>query len=80
MTHFTKTLLALLFVIVLGNASLPTIQTVSTSKIEMVAGGGSGPLGGSVKGTHLDEPFGVAFDKSGNWYICEYIRTPHHQS
>ncbi len=72
MPHLPKALLALLFVFVLCNASLPTTLTVSTPKIELVAGGGDRPLGGPVKGAQLFEPFGVAFDKSGNWYICEY--------
>jgi len=72
MTHFFKALLALLFVFVLCNASLPTTLTALTPKVELVAGGGDEPLGGPVKGAQLFEPFGVAFDKSGNWYICEY--------
>jgi sugar lactone lactonase YvrE len=41
-------------------------------KIECVAGCGSGSLGGPAKEAKLIEPFGVAFDKGGNWYICEY--------
>ncbi len=43
----------------------------SASKIECVAGCG-GALDGTAKGARLIEPFGVAFDKQGNWYICEY--------
>lgn len=42
-----------------------------TSKIECVAGCG-GPPDGTAKGARLVEPFGVAFDRQGNWYICEY--------
>ena len=41
-------------------------------KIECVAGCFQGPLGGPALGAKLIEPFGVAFDKRGNWYICEY--------
>lgn len=41
-------------------------------KIECVAGCGTGPLGASAQDAQLREPFGVAFDKEGNWYICEY--------
>src|SRR5262249_37574496 len=41
-------------------------------KIECVAGCGQGPLGGPAQGARLIEPFGVAFDQPGNWYICEY--------
>jgi sugar lactone lactonase YvrE len=37
-----------------------------------VAGGGAGPLGGPATEARLIEPFGVAFDKQSNWYICEY--------
>jgi sugar lactone lactonase YvrE len=40
-------------------------------KIECVAGCGSTP-DGTAPGTQLMEPFGVAFDRQGNWYICEY--------
>jgi len=43
----------------------------SAVKIECVAGCG-GPLEGTAKGARLIEPFGVAFDRQGNWYICEY--------
>ena len=41
------------------------------SRIECVAGCG-GPLDGTANGARLMEPFGVAFDKQGNWYICEH--------
>jgi sugar lactone lactonase YvrE len=40
-------------------------------KIECVAGCGGAP-DGTAKGARLIEPFGVAFDRQGNWYICEY--------
>jgi hypothetical protein len=41
-------------------------------KIECVAGCGAGFPDGSAQGARLIEPFGVAFDKQRNWYICEY--------
>jgi sugar lactone lactonase YvrE len=41
-------------------------------KIECVAGCGAGSPAGSAQGARLIEPFGVAFDKQRNWYICEY--------
>lgn len=41
-------------------------------KIECVAGCGAGSLGGSAQEARLIEPFGVAFDKQRNWYICEH--------
>src|SRR5262245_2770407 len=41
-------------------------------RVECVAVGGAGPLGGPAKTVRLIEPFGVAFDKSDNAYICEY--------
>ena len=66
MTLFIKAIYAVLFIFALSYASIPT------AKIELVAGGGDRPLGGPVKGAQLFEPFGVAFDKQGNWYICEY--------
>lgn len=41
------------------------------AKIECVAGCGGSP-DGTARNARLIEPFGVAFDKQGNWYICEY--------
>jgi hypothetical protein len=41
------------------------------AKIECIAGCG-GSLDGTAKAARLIEPFGVAFDKLGIWYICEY--------
>ena len=40
-----------------------------SASVELVAGGGESQLGGSAKGAKLIEPFGVAFDNNGNWYI-----------
>lgn len=54
-----------LFILVLS-ATKPAV------KIECLAGCGEGALGGPALGARLIEPFGVAFDKQGNWYICEY--------
>jgi hypothetical protein len=63
---------------VVGILLLPlALSIVSTSqaqpapKIECVAGCG-GSLDGTAKGARLIEPFGVAFDRRGNLYICEY--------
>src|SRR5215475_8468435 len=58
-----------LFAIVLSFVSM--LASKSAVKIECVAGCG-GPLDGTAKGARLIEPFGVAFDRQGNWYICEY--------
>jgi len=44
----------------------------AAAKIECVYGCGSGALGGPARDARLIEPFGVALDKQGNWYICEY--------
>jgi sugar lactone lactonase YvrE len=49
-----------------GAAAKPAV------KIECIAGCGAGSLGGPAKEAKLIEPFGVTFDKGGNWYICEY--------
>ena len=40
-------------------------------RVECVAGCG-GADDRIAAGARLVQPFGVAFDKSGNWYICEY--------
>jgi NHL repeat len=50
----------------------PILLAKPAVKIECVAGCGAGPLGEPAIGARLLEPFGVAFDKGGNWYICEY--------
>lgn len=41
-------------------------------RIECVAGCGETQPAGSAKAARLIEPFGVASDRQGNWYICEY--------
>ena len=47
-------------------------NTPPAARIECVAGCEDGPLGGPAVKAKLIEPFGVAFDKAGRWYICEY--------
>lgn len=70
MKRFVKGISTLLFTLIL---SLNVLTGAAPSaKIECVAGCGEAPLGGSAKAARLIEPFGVAFDKNGNWYICEY--------
>jgi sugar lactone lactonase YvrE len=59
----------LLLPLALGVVSMPQAQPAL--KIECVAGCG-GPPDGTAKAARLIEPFGVAFDRQGNWYICEY--------
>jgi len=59
----------LLAPLALSVVSMPQAQPAL--RVECVAGCG-GPLDGTAKGARLIEPFGVAFDKQGNWYICEY--------
>ena len=54
---------------VLSIVSLPS--TSMAPRIECVAGCG-GQADGTAKRAHLIEPFGVVFDREGNWYICEY--------
>ena len=60
---------ALLFAFALSICSIPAAKPVV--KVECVAGCGGTPDGSAQK-AQLIEPFGVAFDKQGNWYICEY--------
>jgi sugar lactone lactonase YvrE len=40
--------------------------------VEQIAGGGESPAGAPALQVKLIEPFAVAFDSRGNWYICEY--------
>jgi sugar lactone lactonase YvrE len=44
---------------------------LAAARIECVAGCGEGSKG-SAKAVKFDEPFGVAFDQEGNWYVCEH--------
>jgi DNA-binding beta-propeller fold protein YncE len=41
-------------------------------RVECVAGCGEAQPAGSARAAKLVEPFGVAADRAGNWYICEY--------
>jgi sugar lactone lactonase YvrE len=43
----------------------------SAATIECVAGCGEGPES-QAKAVKFIEPFGVAFDAKGNWYVCEH--------
>jgi sugar lactone lactonase YvrE len=49
---------------------LPATRLVAAT-IECVAGCGEGPKN-KARGVKFVEPFGVAFDASGNWYVCEH--------
>jgi hypothetical protein len=61
---------ATLFIPLLSFALMPAAKLAA--RIECVAGGGDGLMGGPAKGARLMEPFAVAFDRQGNWYLCEY--------
>jgi hypothetical protein len=61
---------AIMSPVVEGSARLISGRAATiTRRIECVAGCGGD---GTVEGARLNEPFGVAFDRQGNWYICEY--------
>jgi DNA-binding beta-propeller fold protein YncE len=70
MKRFVK-VISVLSVILLLSLDLMMVAKPA-AKTECIAGCGNGPLGGLAKNARLIEPFGVAFDKGGNWYICEY--------
>ncbi|HKX27520.1 MAG TPA: hypothetical protein VJ302_07505 [Blastocatellia bacterium] len=70
MTPFLRLFVLALGLLVLDRISLPV--ATSSPRIECVAGCGSEPLGGPARSARLIEPFGVAFDRQGNWYLCEY--------
>jgi hypothetical protein len=57
------------FALWLSLISIPAAKPAA--KIECVAGCGGSP-DGTARSARLIEPFGVAFDRQGNWYICEY--------
>ena len=60
--------------IALWSLALGTITSPAASppqRIECVAGCGSTD-DRTAAGARLVQPFGVAFDRHGNWYICEY--------
>ena len=52
--------------------SSAAIDDALAARIELVAGGGEGALGGPAVGAKLITPFGVASDEQGNWYIVEW--------
>lgn len=54
-------------VLTILSAALLTAATV-----ELLAGGGTSAAGAPAKEIQLVEPFAVALDAKGNWYICEY--------
>jgi DNA-binding beta-propeller fold protein YncE len=68
--NFEKSVVAVLFSALLMLSFGFYAPTVA--RIECVAGCEDGPLGGPAVKAKLIEPFGVAFDKAGRWYICEY--------
>jgi len=70
MSKCVSLLEATLFILLLTFVSMPAAKPAA--RIECVAGGSAGGMGGPAKGARLMEPFAVAFDKQGNWYICEY--------
>ena len=49
-----------------------TVGSARAARIELVAGGGEGTLGGAAIGAKLINPFGVAFDNKGAWYVVEW--------
>ena len=53
-------------------AFLASIGFTQGVDIVCVAGCGDDSVEGSAMVASLIEPFGVDFDKEGNWYICEY--------
>ncbi|HEY2930246.1 MAG TPA: hypothetical protein VGK99_00740 [Acidobacteriota bacterium] len=59
-----------LVVLILSLVTIPTARPAL--QIECVAGCGAGPLDAPARVARLIEPFGVVFDKRGNWYICEH--------
>jgi sugar lactone lactonase YvrE len=51
--------------------SLLLPAAVAGARIELAAGGGTADSGPASQ-VSLGEPFGVALDGNGNWYVCEY--------
>lgn len=69
----TRVITGLGLTLLLATISFGLVGTTRPKvRLEVVAGGGTGPLGGPAQGARLNEPFAVAFDRRGNWYICEY--------
>jgi DNA-binding beta-propeller fold protein YncE len=46
--------------------------TAYAASVEVVAGGGESAAGAAPRAIKLVEPFGVAFDSDGSWYVCEH--------
>jgi sugar lactone lactonase YvrE len=69
MLRSVRFIFTILFAFALSIGSIPAAKPAV--KVECVAGCGGTPDGSAEK-AQLIEPFGVAFDKQGNWYICEY--------
>jgi hypothetical protein len=66
MTKSTYCLITVLLIFVAG------FGAIRPAKVECIAGCGEGPNPGPAALAKLIEPFGIAFDKEGNGYICEY--------
>ncbi|HUS04846.1 MAG TPA: hypothetical protein VMZ52_01010, partial [Bryobacteraceae bacterium] len=49
-------------------ATLP----LCAATVQQIAGGGEAAAGAPALQVKLVEPFAIAFDSRGNWYICEY--------
>ena len=67
MTPRARISLAALLALVLPLLPAPHLRESSASPGVVI-----GPLGGLARTVKLIEPFGVAFDRSDNAYICEY--------
>jgi hypothetical protein len=50
---------------------LATTTSSDAARLILVAGGGTGGDGSPARSAKLDEPFGVAFDRSGTIYFVE---------
>src|SRR5260370_30176366 len=51
---------------------LATTASSDAARMTLVAGGGTGGDGSLARSAKLEEPFGVAFDRSGTIYFVEY--------
>jgi hypothetical protein len=66
MSKSTCCLITILLIFVAGFGS------IRPAKVECIAGCGEGPNPGPAGLAKLIEPFGIAFDREQNGYICEY--------
>src|SRR5262249_44363256 len=55
-----------------GLLLLSSCSRVWADKIDCIAGCGASVDAGLARGARLNEPFGMAFDQSGNGYVCEH--------